>query len=122
MTRSRKQTGALGEQIASDWLLQQGCVLIARNWRCPEGELDIIAAEGDTLLFLEVRTRTTQGRFGTAEESVDWRKQRQVRHLAARYLSAHQHPCRRFRFDVIVVYLHRHSADVQNIRHIRNAF
>ncbi|TCP52508.1 putative endonuclease [Tumebacillus sp. BK434] len=122
MTRSRKQTGAMGEQIASDWLLQQGCVLIARNWRCQDGELDIIAAEGDTLLFLEVRTRTTLGRFGTAEESVDWRKQRQVRHLAARYLSAHQHFYRRFRFDVIVVYLHRHSDHVQNIRHIRNAF
>lgn len=122
MTRSRKQTGALGEQIASDWLLRQGCELIVRNWRCQEGELDIIAAEGDTLLFLEVRTRTTLGRFGTAEESVDWRKQRQVRHLAARYLSTAQHPYRRFRFDVIVVFLHRNSADVLNIRHIRNAF
>ncbi|ASS75675.1 YraN family protein [Tumebacillus algifaecis] len=122
MVRSRKQIGDLGEQIASDWLTQQGYHLIARNWRCQAGELDIIAAEGDTLLFLEVRTRTTFTRFGTAEESVDWRKQRQVRQLAVHYLSTEQFRYKRFRFDVIVVYLQRDSEQILQIRHLRNAF
>ncbi|MFD2171389.1 YraN family protein [Tumebacillus lipolyticus] len=120
--RSRKQIGARGEQIACDWLVQQGYRLLARNWRCREGELDIIAQEGDTLLFLEVRTRTTSNRFGTAEESIDWRKQRQVRQLATRFLSTTPQAFYRFRFDVIVIYLDRSTDEVQQLRHIRNAF
>jgi putative endonuclease len=121
MTRSRNPTGAIGEQKACDWLIGQGFHLIARNWRCQEGEIDIVALEGDTLIFLEVRTRTTT-RFGTAEESVDWRKQRQVRRLAAIFLTTVCPPFRRFRFDVIVVYLKRNTDEVTEIRLIRNAF
>jgi putative endonuclease len=121
MSDQRKRTGAYGESIASDFLQEAGLHILARNWRRSGGELDIVAAEGETLVFIEVRTRSSRT-YGSAEESVDWRKQRQVRKVAALYLAAEPVRYRQFRFDVVVVYLAGPTGAVQEIRHLRNAF
>lgn len=121
MSDQRKRTGAQGEAIAGAFLQQAGLQILARNWRRAGGELDIVAADGQTLVFVEVRTRSSRA-FGSAEESVDWRKQRQVRKMAAQFLSEEQARYRQYRFDVVVVYLAGPRGGVQEIRHLPNAF
>jgi putative endonuclease len=118
----RKALGQWGEGQAAAFLERLSLRIIERNWRARSGELDIIAIDGGTLVFVEVRTRRAAGRFGTAEESVDARKQRQVRETAQLYLHTvkkHGIPCR---FDVIAVTV-KHPQDTSpEIRHIVNAF
>lgn len=121
-TDARKQTGALGEAVAADHLLHRGYRILDRNWRRAGGEIDLIAAAGDTLVFVEVRTRTSRA-YGSGEESVDSRKQRQVRKVAGLYLAeAGRLPYRRYRFDVIAVQLDRRTGEVQALRHLADAF
>jgi putative endonuclease len=121
MSDQRKRTGDHGEHIACGYLQEAGLTILARNWRRAGGELDIVAAEGETLVFIEVRTRSSRS-YGRAEESVDWRKQRQVRKVAALFLAAEQVRYRQFRFDVVVVELAGPAGRVLDIRHLRNAF
>ncbi|MCX7568479.1 YraN family protein [Tumebacillus sp. DT12] len=122
VTDPRKQTGARGEAFAADYLAGYGYRILDRNWRRAGGEIDLIAVIGDTLVFIEVRTRTSRA-YGSAEESVDARKQRQVRKVAALYLvEAGRLPFRRFRFDVIAVQLDRRTGELQTLRHLEDAF
>ncbi len=113
----RKQTGQQGEDIAAAYLVQQGYRIIERNWRCPTGELDIITQDGNTLVFLEVRTRRGE-RFGTAEESVTANKQARLIELAQTYLQDTPSPHPPWRIDVIAVQLGR---GLPQINHIENA-
>ncbi len=111
--------GRWGEEHAVRYLEQEGYQVIARNWRRREGELDLVALHGSTLVFVEVKTRRTTT-FGPAEESVDARKQAQLARIAQRYLD--EHPQLHFaecRFDVLVVDLANHPPQ---IRHYLNAF
>lgn len=121
MKANRRKTGSLGEEIASQFLQEAGLSIIDRNWQRAGGEIDIIATEGRVLVFVEVRTRSTRG-FGSAEESVDWRKQRQVRKMATLYLSEAPRGYRQFRFDVVAVYLSGRERKIERVHHIRNAF
>jgi putative endonuclease len=106
-SRGHKQRlGARGEQLAADWYVAHGYRVAARNWRCREGELDLVlvAADGD-LVFCEVKTRSSD-RFGVPAEAVTPAKQRRLRTLAARYLAAQggRPPGRGgIRFDVAAV-------------------
>ena len=85
MPDHRRTTGQQGELIARAYLERRGYGIIAANWRCPEGELDLVAQHGSTLVFVEVRTRrSTQA--GLAEESVTPAKQRRLATLAQAYL------------------------------------
>ena len=85
MTTSRKALGRLGEELAARALAARGCRIRERNWRCPVGELDIVAQDGDVLAFVEVKTR--RGReFGTPEEAVTPAKQAKLVELAATYV------------------------------------
>ena len=84
----RKQTGILGEQAACEWLSRKYSIL-HRNWRCRSGEIDVIAEDGEVLVFVEVRTRKKSGSFGIPAESVDFRKQQQVRKTAQIFLQQH---------------------------------
>ncbi|HEU4962399.1 MAG TPA: YraN family protein [Bacilli bacterium] len=118
---SRKRTGNRGEEIAATYLEQQGVQIIARNWRKASGELDIIAADGSTLVFVEVRTRSSRA-YGNGEDSVDRRKQRQVRKMAALYLGEVGSSLRCYRFDVIIVDLTGPDKSFRDIRHYQNAF
>jgi putative endonuclease len=119
----RKQLGNFGEQVAADYLLQRGYTILHRNWRRRGGELDIVARDGAALVFVEVRTRSTRT-HGSAEESVDWRKQRQVRKIAAQYLTEQQLDafCRDLRFDVITVYVDRSTQRIRTVQHLPHAF
>jgi len=118
---SRRETGRLGEQAADAFLRDGGYRIVARNWRCRRGELDLIAEHDDCLVFVEVRTRQFGGGFGTPAESVDHRKQRRIRQLAHIYLMMNPAEGRTVRFDVIAVQLERDGL-VQQLDHYRNAF
>ncbi|RME33894.1 MAG: YraN family protein [Thermoflexia bacterium] len=84
----RQGLGRRGEELATEELRRRGYEIVARNWRCPEGEADIIARKGEEWLFVEVRTR--RGReFGLPEESITPRKQARMVAVAARYLAEH---------------------------------
>ena len=99
------RTGAAGEDAAYWHLRSLGYVMVARNWRSPRrrGELDIIGWEGDTLCFIEVKTRTARDLF-PAEMAVDLEKRRDLRAIAREY-RRHLKTQPECRFDVVSVYL-----------------
>lgn len=118
---NRTASGRAAEDAAAAHLKGMGVSVIERNWRCKTGELDLIAKEGDVLVFVEVRSRTAPSRYGTAVEAVTPRKCRQVRETAGVYMKmagAYGSPVR---FDVIAVTF---AADgsVAELRHIPGAF
>lgn len=82
----RQARGQAGEDHAARWYEGQGYEVLERNWRRRQGELDLIVRRGATVVFVEVKTRTTD-RYGTGAESVLPAKQRRIRRLAARWLS-----------------------------------
>ena len=87
MRLSRRQVGDRGEKLAADYLRSRGYDIIESNFRCREGEIDIVARKGETLVFVEVRTR--RGRdFGTPEESISPLKQQRLVSLAEAYVQA----------------------------------
>ena len=102
MKGARKRLGDAGEEIATRELVRRGYVVRERNWRCPEGELDIIAEQGESLVFVEVRTRRGD-RFGTPEESITLAKRAHLIAAAQTYLQAHSLPDRDWRIDVVAV-------------------
>lgn len=99
---SRPQIGRLGEDIAAAHLLEQGWVILERNHRVARGELDIVALDGQTLVFVEVKTRRTV-LSGVPQAAVDARKLRRLRLLASHYLLENSPPHRDLRIDVIAV-------------------
>ncbi|WP_338555899.1 YraN family protein [Paenibacillus sp. KS-LC4] len=117
----RKWTGKLGEAAAEAYLLTAGYTFVERNWRCRSGELDLIMHGEDKLVIVEVRTRRSGGRFGIAAESVDWRKQKQVRETAQVYLKLTGQLEQSIRFDVIAITL-EHDDAIHELKHIIAAF
>ena len=103
---SSRLLGQYGEDRAQRWYLERGYVLLDRNWRCPDGELDLVLGrrdgDGSTIVFCEVKTRTNH-RFGSPFEAVGRDKQRRLRQLALRWLDAHDVRVRHLRFDVAAV-------------------
>lgn len=93
--------------------------MVAGNWRCPDGEIDIIAWDRDELVFCEVKTRRDVG-YGTPAEAVVPTKVRRLRRLAAQWLTASGASPRGVRFDVIEVLVPRKGP--ARINHIRGAF
>jgi putative endonuclease len=119
MTDHRKQLGALGERLAGRYLVQQGYKIVARNWRCPEGELDLVAQKGEELVFVEVRTRRGT-RLGSPEESITAAKQARLIQLAQAFLAEYNDPDCAWHIDVVAVVLNRQGA-VQRLTHIEYA-
>ncbi len=117
----RKALGRWGEEQAAAYLSSLGVQILERNWRARSGEIDIIGEADGRLIFVEVRTRRPSGRFGTAAESVDARKQKQVRDTALVYLHATRQMARSCRFDVVAVTAGSIQAKA-DITHIPNAF
>ena len=113
----KKNLGAKGEDAASTFLMKKGMQILERNYRWGRGEIDIVAREGTTLVFVEVKTATTD-EYGPPEGWVDSRKQRQIAKIAAAYLQEHRLADIDCRFDVIAV----DETKKQRIHHIRNAF
>lgn len=99
---SRVALGAKGERMAVRRLRRDGYRIIARNFRAAGAEIDAIAWDGDTLVFVEVKTRLRLG-AGSPEESVNWLKQNHIRRAAALYARAHAMEELPMRFDVVAV-------------------
>lgn len=118
--KATQPTGRLGESLAAEFLVNQRYVILECNYRKPYGEVDIIARDGDTLVFVEVKTRKSSG-FGSAFEAVDRRKQRHLSRIAQEYLQSHSMVGSPARFDVIAIQLDNDSQPVR-IDHIKNAF
>jgi len=104
--RRRAALGRAGEDAAGRWYEARGYEVLERNWRRREGEVDLIARNGRTVVFCEVKTRTSDA-FGTGAESVLPAKQRRIRRLAARWLAeltpASGRPLVDLRFDVVSI-------------------
>ncbi len=119
MTEQRLALGAYGEEVAAAYLHEQGYTLIERNFRCPLGEIDIIAKKSHDLIFVEVKTRRSLS-FGLPQDAVGIQKQRQIIRSAQWYLKkpgvSRQHP----RFDVIAILVR--PGHPPEINHIQNAF
>ena len=111
--------GSHGERIAAAYLTGCGLTVIDRNWRCREGELDIVAREDAALGFCEVKTRRGVG-YGLPVEAVTFAKQRRLRLLAQRWLAAHDEHAPDLRFDVVGVLVRTSGPAV--VTHLRAAF
>lgn len=111
--------GGRGEDAAARYLGDLGLEILDRNWRCAEGELDIVAREGGVLVVCEVKTRSGLG-FGSPLEAVTSPKARRLRRLAVRWLSEHREARPGFvdiRFDVIGVLAGRdEDARIEHVR------
>jgi putative endonuclease len=110
------ELGGHGERIAVAFLTDSGLCVLDRNWRCREGELDIVAREGDALVFCEVKTRRGVG-FGHPVGAVTPAKQRRLRLLAQRWLAEH---APELRFDVVGVLVRPERPAL--VTHLRAAF
>lgn len=104
MTAAGQRLGARGEDRAAAWYVQHGYEVLARNWRCREGELDLICARDGAVVICEVKTRSSLA-FGHPAEAVTAVKQRRIRVLTARWLADGGPPFRprEIRFDVAAV-------------------
>jgi putative endonuclease len=119
MTGWRRKRGQDGEQIATEFLQRQGYRIEERNYRVRQGEIDIIAWDGPTLVFVEVKAKSNAG-FGHPEEMVGARKQRTLAHVAMIYVQQKQVEHTALRFDVIAVRLE--TAALPDISHYLAAF
>ena len=104
MSPSRRDLGAFGERLAAAHLEAKGYRIRERNFRCPEGEVDIVAEDGDCLVFVEVRTRRGDT-LGTPAESITEAKERRLVAVAQRYLQEREGLPADQRIDVVAVEL-----------------
>lgn len=116
---AKDRLGRYGEDVAAAHLEGAGLVVLERNWRCSGGELDIIARDGSTLVFCEVKTRSGTG-FGLPVESVVGAKARRIRGLAARWLADQDIGWADLRFDVVSVL--RAPGCQPTVEHLTGAF
>jgi len=118
-TLSRTGLGATGEELAISYLKKLGYRIVERNFRCKLGEIDVVAYDGNTLVFVEVRTKKSR-HFGSPVSSVSYQKQRKLISLAKFYIKKHKLFNKSARFDVVGV---RFDSDGSyRINLIQNAF
>jgi putative endonuclease len=118
-TRPHIQTGTRGEELAARYLQDQGLVVLARNWRCPEGELDLIATDHQRLIVCEVKTRSSTN-FGHPAEAVTDEKALRIRRLSRRWRTAHSVGWCEERFDIISIIWP--PGEPPQIQHLKGAF
>jgi putative endonuclease len=114
---AHNELGKKGEQMALEWLIQKGYVILETNWRFEKAEVDIIARDADELVIVEVKTRSTAF-FGEPEEAVDATKERLLVGAAEAYVEM-KNLDMDVRFDIIAIVIQSGKA---SIRHIRDAF
>ena len=119
MSNKKKKAGNEGEDLAAEFLIKKGYKIVERNYRFGKGEIDIVAKEGDTLVFVEVKTRKSL-EYGPPELSITKSKERQVRKIAEAYLYDKEINNADCRIDVIAVLML--SPKEPDINHIKNAF
>jgi putative endonuclease len=114
--RATDALGRYGETVAARHLEQAGLVILARNWRCEIGEVDIVARDGNVLVICEVKTRRST-RYGRPAEAVTRAKAARLRMLAARWVTQCQARPEAIRIDVVSVLSRRRgAADVEHLR------
>jgi len=118
MTNTRIDIGKRGETLAISFLKKNGYRIIESNFRCRYGEIDIIAQDGKTVAFIEVKTKTSN-RFGSPTQAVDSRKQRQVSKTALAYISQKRLTNYSARFDVVGINIKGSNSEIELIK---NAF
>ena len=114
---TKKNLGIKGEKIALDFLKNKGMEILQTNFRYGHKEIDIIAKHNNVVVFIEVKTARSEN-FGTPEEKVDLRKQKQIIEVANFFIQNQPIGCEEFRFDVVAIDLKAK----EKIRHIKNAF
>ena len=118
MTRERLALGKLGEDIALKKIKKMGYKCIVRNYKCPLGEIDLIAKQSGYLVFIEIKTRNGRD-TGYAKEAVTLRKMKQISRAALAYMKENNCCDVKSRFDVVAVSLNRGNPEVEVIQ---NAF
>jgi len=118
LTRERLALGEFGEELAFRKIKHLGYRSILRNYRCPLGEVDVIARDGDTLVFIEIKTRKGKS-VGYAKEAVNEKKRRQLSKVALAYMKSNNCCDARARFDVVAVCLGPGDPEIEVIK---NAF
>ena len=119
MSERRRELGARGERIAAEHLRKRGYDIRESNYRCPLGEIDLVAQHGDCLVFVEVRTRR-KGLFGPPEESITPAKAARLAALAEAYIASHTSLPSSWRIDLVAVELSP-SGKVERIEIIESA-
>jgi putative endonuclease len=117
------ELGKLGEQTVADFLVSRGVVILDRNYRIRGGEIDIIGKSGDHIIFVEVKTRSADAYidYGTALESIDFKKRRYLIRTAEYWIYTHkQHSDNYFRFDVAE--LNFRDGKLTKFNYIKSAF
>ena len=114
--RAKDGLGAYGEQVVAAHLVAEGMTVLDRNWRCPQGEIDIVARDGDVLVVCEVKTRSSTA-LGHPLEAVTARKAARLRRLAAAWIQDRRvHPAE-VRIDLVgVLRPARGAAGVEHVR------
>ena len=115
---SKTKKGAIGEDLAVDYLKKKGYRIFQRNYRFEHGEIDIIAEDGNALVFVEVKARRSK-EFGEPEDAVTPRKREKIRATADGYLFENNIDDKECRFDVIAI---DYQGNKTEIRHIEDAF
>lgn len=115
----RRDTGILGEKLAGEFLKKRGYHIRETNYRCPRGEIDIIATHKGHLVFVEVRTKKSL-EFGSPEESITPGKQRRLRTVAAYYRQTHHNLPELWRIDAVAVEMDQ-GGEPSRIELIENA-
>ncbi len=116
----RHMRGVIGESMAESYLHNIGWRIIARNWHCLKGEIDIIAMDGQTLVFVEVKTRDADTPFDP-QTAVNLKKRQNLRAAAAQYMRQWQPTQFQYRYDIVSVLLKTFN-ELDRIELIRNAF
>ncbi|MBU1801709.1 MAG: YraN family protein [Actinobacteria bacterium] len=115
---SRQALGAYGERVAEEHLLAQGMIVLDRNWRCGEGEIDLVLRDGAVLVVCEVKTRTSTVN-GTPHEAVTATKLARLQRLGALWAAAHGISPQETRVDLVAVMRPRRgAAEVDHVRGI----
>jgi putative endonuclease len=111
----RKALGDYGERLAAAHLVEKGLVVLDRNWRCSAGEIDIVAADGNTVVVCEVKTRSSC-RFGTPMEAITAQKAARLHRLGWMWVKHHSVRCAELRVDVVAILApHRGAAAVEHL-------
>jgi putative endonuclease len=99
---AKDRLGVRGEQLAAEFLRNAGYAIVERNWRCPQGEIDVVARDGVETVFVEVKTRSSVA-YGHPLEAITVQKLSRLRRLAAAWCEAHPGDHDRIRIDAIAV-------------------
>ena len=118
MTRERLELGRLGEDLALKKIKKMGYRCLVRNYRCTLGEVDLVAKDGDTLVFIEIKTRRGKS-LEYAKEAVSMKKRRQLSKVALSYMRDHDCADVKSRFDVVAISLEGNRREIEVVK---NAF